>query len=96
MAQNIYLTEEAIFDELPAFDEDTGHAFRPYTLREVGGVQVAVIGQAFPYTPVANPKRFVPNWSYGIQEAPLQALVEEIRSRHNPTKHTQHLSLIHI
>ena len=84
VAQNIYLTEEAIFDELPAFDEDTGHAFRPYTLREVGGVQVAVIGQAFPYTPVANPKRFVPNWSYGIQEAPLQALVEEIRSRHNP------------
>ena len=84
VAQNIYLTEEAIFDELPAFDEDTGRAFRPYTLREVGGVQVAVIGQAFPYTPVANPKRFVPNWSYGIQEAPLQALVEEIRSRHNP------------
>ena len=84
VAQNIYLTEEAIFDELPAFDGDTGHAFRPYTLREVGGVQVAVIGQAFPYTPVANPKRFVPNWSYGIQEAPLQALMEEIRSRHNP------------
>ena len=85
VAQNIYLTEEAIFDELPAFDEDTGHAFRPYTLREVGSVQVAVIGQAFPYTPVANPKRFVPNWSYGIQEAPLQALVEEIRARHNPS-----------
>ena len=74
-----------MFDELPAFDEDTGHAFKPYTLREVGGVQVAVIGQAFPYTPVANPKRFVPNWSYGIQEAPLQALVEEIRAHHNPS-----------
>ena len=85
VAQNIYLTEEAMFDELPAFDEDTGHAFRPYTLREVGGFQVAVIGQAFPYTPVANPKRFVPNWSYGIQEAPLQALIGEIRARHNPS-----------
>lgn len=84
VAQNIYLTEEAMFDELPAFDEDTGHAFRPYALREVGGIPVAVIGQAFPYTPVANPRRFVPNWSYGIQEAPLQALVEEIRARHNP------------
>ena len=84
LAQNVSLTEEALFDGLPAFDEDSGHAFRPYALREVGGVQVAVIGQAFPYTPVANPKRFVPNWSYGIQEAPLQALVQEIRDRHRP------------
>ena len=85
IAQNIRLTEEAMFDERPAFDENTGHAFKPYTLREVGGVQVAVIGQAFPYTPVANPKRFVPDWRYGIQEAALQALVEEIQMRHNPS-----------
>ena len=84
VAQNINLTEEAMFDEHPMFDEDTGRAFRPYTLREIGGVQVAVIGQAFPYTPVANPSRFVSNWRYGIQEAPLQALVEEIRATHNP------------
>ena len=85
VAQNVSLTEEAMFDELPAFDEDTGHAFKPYTLREVAGTQVAVIGQAFPYTPVANPRRFVPNWSYGIQETPLQALVEKIRARHAPS-----------
>lgn len=84
VAQNVYLTEEAMFDALPAFDAETGHAFRPYALREVGQVPVAVIGQAFPYTPVANPRRFVPNWSYGIQEAALQSLVEEIRARHNP------------
>lgn len=85
VAQNVFLTEEALFDERPAFDEETGHAFQPYTLRDVGGVQVAVIGQAFPYTPVANPKRFVPDWNYGIQEAALQALVGEIRARHNPS-----------
>lgn len=85
VAQNVFLTEEALFDERPAFDEETGHAFQPYTLRDVGGVQVAVIGQAFPYTPVANPRRFVPDWSYGIQEAALQALVGEIRARHNPS-----------
>ena len=84
VAQNVFLTEEALFDERPAFDEDTGRAFRPYTLRDVGGTQVAVIGQAFPYTPVANPRRFVPDWNYGIQEAALQALVEEIRDRHAP------------
>lgn len=85
VAQNVFLTEEALFDERPAFDEETGHAFQPYTLRDVGDVQVAVIGQAFPYTPVANPKRFVPDWNYGIQEAALQALVGEIRARHNPS-----------
>lgn len=85
VAQNVFLTEEALFDERPAFDEETGHAFQPYTLRDVGGVQVAVIGQAFPYTPVANPRRFVPDWNYGIQEAALQALVGEIRARHNPS-----------
>lgn len=85
VAQNVFLTEEALFDERPAFDEETGRAFQPYTLRDVGGVQVAVIGQAFPYTPVANPRRFVPDWSYGIQEAALQALVGEIRACHNPS-----------
>lgn len=85
VAQNVFLTEEALFDERPAFDEETGHAFQPYALRDVGGVQVAVIGQAFPYTPVANPRRFVPDWNYGIQEAALQTLVGEIRTRHNPS-----------
>ena len=85
VAQNIHLTEEALFDERLAFDEDTGHAFRPYTLREVGGFLIAVIGQAFPYTPVANPRRFVPYWRYGIQETALQALVDDIQTRHNPS-----------
>ena len=84
VAQNVRLTEEALFDEQPAYDEETGHAFAPYTLRECAGHQIAVIGQAFPYTPVANPGRFVPNWSYGIQEAALQALIETIQVQHNP------------
>jgi sulfur-oxidizing protein SoxB len=42
--------------------------FPPYTLREMNGVKVAIIGQAFPYTPIANPRYFVPEWSFGIQE----------------------------
>ncbi len=53
--------------------------FRPYTIRPVGGVRVGVIGQAFPYTPVAHPRRYVPDLSFGIQENPLQALVDELR-----------------
>ncbi|MCW5624078.1 MAG: thiosulfohydrolase SoxB, partial [Burkholderiales bacterium] len=40
--------------------------FPPFALRAVNGVTVAVIGQAFPYTPIANPKYFVPDWTFGI------------------------------
>ncbi|MCB2046283.1 MAG: thiosulfohydrolase SoxB [Novosphingobium sp.] len=53
--------------------------FKPYTLREVNGVAIAIIGQAFPYTPVANPGYFVPDWTFGIQESRLQEQVEAAR-----------------
>ncbi|MGF1629363.1 MAG: thiosulfohydrolase SoxB [Kiloniellaceae bacterium] len=43
-------------------------AFTPYEIFERGGVKIAVIGQAFPYTPVANPRWMIPNWSFGIRE----------------------------
>ena len=55
--------------------------FAPYVLREVNGVAVAVIGQAFPYTPIANPRDLVPEWTFGIQEAHLQTVVDEARGR---------------
>lgn len=84
VAQNVQLTDDAIFEGAPAFDEDTGHVFRPYTLRDVGGRSIAVIGQAFPYTPIANPSRFIPNWTFGIRAAELQSLVDEIRGRDKP------------
>ena len=47
---------------------------------ERGGVDVAVIGQAFPYTPIANPRWMIPSWSFGIREDELAALVEESRA----------------
>ena len=53
--------------------------FPAYTLREVNGTVVAVIGQAFPYTPIANPRHFVADWRFGIEEAHLQASIEEAR-----------------
>ncbi|MBI4634723.1 MAG: thiosulfohydrolase SoxB [Candidatus Rokubacteria bacterium] len=53
--------------------------FRPYTIREVGGVRVGVIGQAFPYTPIAHPRRFVPDLTFGIKEDRIQALIGELR-----------------
>jgi len=53
--------------------------FTPSTVREVGGVRVGVIGQAFPYTPIAHPRRFVPDLTFGIREDQVQALVRELR-----------------
>ncbi|KQW38309.1 thiosulfohydrolase SoxB [Rhizobacter sp. Root404] len=53
--------------------------FEPYSIRSLGGVPVAVIGQAFPYTPIANPRYFVPDWTFGIQEENLQKVVDEVR-----------------
>ena len=55
--------------------------FPPYTLREINGVPVAIIGQAFPYTPIANPRYFVADWEFGIQEARLQEVVDEVRGK---------------
>jgi sulfur-oxidizing protein SoxB len=55
--------------------------FKPYTLRTMNGVPVAIIGQAFPYTPIANPRYLVEAWTFGIQEERLQKLVDEVRAK---------------
>ena len=54
--------------------------FEAVTTFERGGLQIAVIGQAFPYTPVANPRYMMPTWSFGIQERLVQARVTEARA----------------
>ncbi|SON57430.1 2',3'-cyclic-nucleotide 2'-phosphodiesterase/3'-nucleotidase precursor [Hartmannibacter diazotrophicus] len=51
-------------------------AFDATKMFERGGVKVAVIGQAFPYTPIANPRWMIPNWSFGIREEEVAANVE--------------------
>lgn len=84
LAQNVKLTEDALFDDAPSYDEDSGHAFKPYTIKAMGEHRVAVIGQAFPYTPIANPSRFIPDWTFGIQEQALQELVDEIKATEKP------------
>jgi sulfur-oxidizing protein SoxB len=55
--------------------------FKPYSLRASSGIAVAVIGQAFPYTPIANPRYFVSEWTFGIQETRLQERVDEVRTK---------------
>lgn len=84
LAQNVRVSEEALFDGAAAFDEDTGHAFKPYTVRNIGGRRLAVIGQAFPYTPIANPSRFIPDWSFGIRDSEMQEIVDQIRATEKP------------
>ena len=55
--------------------------FPPYVMKEMNGVLVAIIGQAFPYTPIANPRYLTPDWSFGIKEAEMQKTVDEVRSK---------------
>jgi len=55
--------------------------FPAYTLREVNGVAIAIVGQAFPYTPIAHPRYFVPDWTFGIREEELQRVVDDVRRK---------------
>ena len=55
--------------------------FKAWTMRELGGVPVAIIGQAFPYTPIANPRYMMSDWTFGIQEERLQKYVDEARAK---------------
>ena len=82
--------KEAVEKELPPVEflaqnvkttDFEDRVFRPYSLREVNGVPLAVIGQAFPYTPIANPRHLIPDWSFGIEDRRLQQLVDEVRGK---------------
>ncbi|MCX7231716.1 MAG: thiosulfohydrolase SoxB [Burkholderiales bacterium] len=55
--------------------------FEPYVIRRINGVPVAIVGQAFPYTPIANPRWQVADWSFGIQDENLQKVVDEARGK---------------
>ena len=55
--------------------------FKPYVIREINGVPCAIIGQAFPYTPIANPRYMVADWAFGIQDENMQLVVNEARAK---------------
>jgi sulfur-oxidizing protein SoxB len=80
LAQNVFLTEEAAFNDAKAFDPASGRVFKPAIIKESGGYRIAVIGQAFPYVPIAHPKRFTPDWTFGIRDDELQKLVDALRN----------------
>ena len=61
---------------------DFGDAvFEPYVMKEMNGVKVAIVGQAFPYTPIANPRYMVADWEFGIRDEDLQKAVDEARGK---------------
>lgn len=88
VCQNVFVNDEASFDykfaDFDGFNEHTLNAFKPYTMKDLGGVRVAVIGQAFPYTPIANPSRFIPDWTFGIRDAEMQKTVDRVREKEKP------------
>lgn len=84
LAQNVFVKPMAQMEGVPMYNDNTGRAFKPYTIKKLGNARVAVIGQAFPYTPIANPARFIPDWSFGIHPRDMQELVDSIRSKEKP------------
>lgn len=90
IAQNIRIKEDALFgdDYLELIKSRNGTGlysesdllpFKPYSIQEINGQRIAVIGQAFPRTANANPQSNFPDWSFGIREASLQKFVDQIR-----------------
>jgi sulfur-oxidizing protein SoxB len=61
--------------------DEPSELFKPYEFFERGGVKIAVIGQAFPYMPIANPGWMFPEFSFGIRDENMQDMVDEVRSQ---------------
>jgi sulfur-oxidizing protein SoxB len=72
------------YDGRGLFDEEAGYAFQPYVMKVIAGARIAVIGQAFPRTANANPPEFFPDWSFGLREDDMIALVKKIREEEKP------------
>ncbi len=95
IGQNVKVKDESLFEDAypnlvekydgsGLFDEDSGHAFQPYVIKNINGKRICIIGQAFPRTSNANPQEFFPDWSFGLREDEMIELVEEIQAEHAP------------
>ncbi len=96
LGQNIRIVEDALmgdsyvtmteqYDGNGLFNEEDASPFRSYVIKNVGGNRIAVIGQAFPRTSNANPKKyFFPDWSFGLRENEMSELVTDIRKNEKP------------
>ncbi|MCW9046706.1 MAG: 5'-nucleotidase C-terminal domain-containing protein [Gammaproteobacteria bacterium] len=95
IGQNVRVKDDSLFgDKYPTmvekydgsglFNEDTGHAFRPYVIKEINGARICIVGQAFPRTANANPQEFFPDWSFGLREDDMIELVKKIKADEKP------------
>jgi len=89
VCQNVFVKDDASFDyrfsDFAGFNENSLRAFKPYSLKTMSdGTRVAVIGQAFPYVPIANPSRFIPDWTFGIRDSDMQDMVDQVRATEKP------------
>jgi sulfur-oxidizing protein SoxB len=70
-----------VIDNDPFSDEFEETIFPPYTIKEIGGAKIGIIGQSFPFTSTANPKRFTEGWSFALRHESLQEYVNELRNK---------------
>lgn len=88
VAQNIKVKEDAFLNgsEIAekAYDEDEARMFKPYVMKELKGVRVAVIGQAFPYSTIANPAYNMPDWTFSIDPENMQSIINKVKEVEKP------------
>ncbi len=68
-----------VIDNDPFSDEFEELIFPPYSIQEIGGAKIGIIGQSFPFTSTANPKKFTEGWSFALRHETLQEYVNELR-----------------
>lgn len=81
VARNDFKDKVAFIAQNIVHEDSAEPVFDAYVIREQNGIPIAIIGQAFPHTPKANGAQFTPDWKFGIDEARLQAVVEEVRKK---------------
>ncbi len=69
-----------VIDNDPFSDEFEELIFPPYTIKEIGGAKIGIIGQSFPFTSTANPKKFTEGWSFALRHESLQEFIDELRN----------------
>ncbi|MBK5207068.1 MAG: thiosulfohydrolase SoxB, partial [Polaromonas sp.] len=81
VVRNDFKDKVAFIAQNIVHEDSADPVFDRYVIREQNGIPVAIVGQAFPYTPKANGAQFTPDWEFGIDEARLQAVVNEVRKK---------------
>ena len=80
MLKGEFISQNVINDD-PFSDAFEELVFPPYTIKEIGGAKIGIIGQSFPFTSTANPKKFTQGWSFGLRHETLQEYVNELRTK---------------